>query len=96
MIKITGVKKAVGTFRRANEDGYFSPSYGELMLDRSTGEVWTDTFYSLGHNEYKVYHDPAIINLGHEIAMTSEFPVEINMKIVKETAEKLCTRYEKK
>lgn len=90
-MKITGIKKAVGTFRRANEDGYFSPSYGKLMLDRSTGEVWTDTFYSLGRNEWKEYHDPAIINLGEII--TCAYEKAVNMQTVKETAEKLCNEY---
>lgn len=52
MIKIKGVKKAVGDYKRTNAEGWFSPRYGYLMLDRSTGEVWTDEFYSLGHNEW--------------------------------------------
>lgn len=90
-MKITGIKKAVGTFNRANADGYYSNSYGYLMLDRSTGEVWTDTFYSLGHNEWKKYHDPAIINLGEII--TCVYGESVNMKTVKETAEKLCDEY---
>lgn len=90
-MKITGIKKAVGTFNRANVDGYYSNFYGYLMLDRSTGEVWTDTFYSLGRNEWEKYHDPAIINLGEIITCFYEKPV--NMKTVKETAEKLCDEY---
>lgn len=62
-MKIKGIKKAVGDFNKLNAGGYYDPRYGILMLDRNSGEVWTDEFYSLGHNSFKVYHDEAIINL---------------------------------
>lgn len=52
-MKITGLKKAVGEYQRANKEGYYSPKYGYLMFDKATGELWTDEFYSLGHNEWK-------------------------------------------
>lgn len=47
-MKITGLKKAVGEYQRANKEGYYSPKYGYLMFDKATGELWTDEFYSLG------------------------------------------------
>ena len=34
-MKITGVKKAVGTYKRANSGGYYRSSYGALMVDMS-------------------------------------------------------------
>lgn len=67
-MKLKGLKKAIGDFQRANAGGYCSATYGELMLDTATGDIWTDWFNSLGHNSWKEYHDEAIINLGKEMA----------------------------
>ena len=80
-MKIKGIKKAVGEYQRANSEGYYSPRYGKLMFDTETGEVWTDEFYSLGHNEWKEYHSAAVINLGGRMA---EEEIDVNMKTVKE------------
>lgn len=91
MIKIKGVKKAVGDYKRANAEGWFSPRYGYLMLDRSTGEVWTDEFYSLGHNEWNQYHDSAIINLGTKMFEMGIY--DVTMATVKQAAMKLCKKY---
>ena len=85
---VTGVKKAVGDFKRFNRGGDYSPEYGFLMLDRETGEVWTDYFYNLGHNNWKEYEKSSIINLG---AMMQEQKIEINMKNVKDFAKGLLT-----
>lgn len=93
MKEIKGIKKAVGDYLRANKGGWYDPEYGRLMLDRGTGEVWCDHFYCLGHNEWKIYHDNAIINLGARIM---EYGEKVSMKTVKEYAEKLCERYERK
>lgn len=79
-MKITGLKKAVGEYQRANKEGYYSPKYGYLMFDKATGELWTDEFYSLGHNEWKQYQSNSIINLGR---IMTENNIEINMKNVK-------------
>lgn len=90
MLKIRGVKKAVGEYNRANAGGCYSPRYGYLMLDRSTGEVWTDEFYSLGHTSWINYHDSAIINLG------SKIDDKITMTTVRRVAEKYCAEYARK
>ena len=82
---IKGLKKAVGDFQRANAEGYYSPRYGYLMFDKEDGSLWTDEFYSLGHNEWKEYHSETIVNLGR---MMSEREIEVNMKNVKEFIEK--------
>ena len=92
-IKVTGLKKSVGDYQRANSDGYYSPRYGRLMLDRSTGELWTDEFYSLGHNEWIEYHDDAIINLISYISDDIQDSVDVNMAIVKKYAEKAINEY---
>lgn len=89
-MKIKGIKKAVGEYKRANAGGYYSPRYGRLMLDRETGEVWTDEFYSLGHNEWKRYHSNAVVNLGNYIGNDDK---DINMVTVREYAEKLVAEY---
>lgn len=78
-MKFTGLKKAVGEYNRANEGGIYSPRYGYLMYDMQTGEIWTDEFYSLGHNEWKEYHSDSIINLG---AIMEREGVKISMKNV--------------
>lgn len=80
-MKIKGLKTAIGDYKRANKEGYYSPRYGYLMFDKEDGKIWTDEFYSLGHNEWKEYHSDTIVNLGQ---MMSERELEINMKTVKE------------
>lgn len=86
MKQLTGVKKAVGEYKRFNSNGYYSPEYGYIMLDKESGEIWTDYFYSIGHNSWKEYHSDSIVNLGF---MMQEQGIEINIKNVKEFAGKL-------
>lgn len=86
MTRIKGIKKAVGTFNRANAGGAYSPRYGVLMLDKEAGEVWTDEFYSMGRNSWKEYQDENIINLSGYMAQ-QEIPV--NMENVRTVAESL-------
>ena len=83
-MKIKGLKKAIGDYQRANAEGYYSPRYGELMFDKSTGELWTDEFYSLGHNEWKAYLSTTVIYLGRKM---KEYGIDINMKNVKDFIE---------
>ena len=80
-MKIKGLKKAVGDYQKANKDGYYNPKYGYLMFDKETGELWTDEFYSLGHNSWKEYRSDTIVNLGK---IMIENGIEINMKNVKD------------
>lgn len=80
-MKIKGLKKAVGDYQKANKGGYYSPKYGYLMFDKETGELWTDEFYSLGHNSWKEYRSNTIVNLGK---IMIENGIEINMKNVKD------------
>ena len=79
-MKINGLKKAIGEYKRANSEGYYSPRYGKLMYDTSTGEIWTDWFYSLGHNEWKVYRYESVIDLGRKMG---ERGINITMSNVK-------------
>ena len=80
-MKLKGLKKAIGDYRRANAGGMRSPRYGRLMLDIDTGEIWTDEFYDIGHNSWKEYHSNSIVNVGRELE-------EVNMKSVQEYVDK--------
>ena len=58
-IKITGIKKAIGDYRTwINADWRHTAN---IMLDKSSGEVWTDCF--LDCNEWNEYHSADIISL---------------------------------
>ncbi|MDE6724703.1 MAG: hypothetical protein K2J79_03770, partial [Ruminiclostridium sp.] len=87
MLKIKGIKKAVGDYKRANAEGWFSPRYGCLMLDMANGEVWTDGFYNFEHNDLNEYHDSAIINLGYKMAGMG---LVVTMENVKQAAAEVC------
>lgn len=89
-IIIKGIKGAVGEYKRANSGGWLSPWYGCMMLDREDGQVWTDTFYNLGHNEWKEYHSQSIICLSK---LMNEMGIEINMRNTREMAEQLCRKW---
>ena len=64
MLKLKGLNKAIGDYHRANSGGPYSARNGRLMLNKSTGEIWTDEFYSFNLNNWKEYHSKDIINLG--------------------------------
>lgn len=60
-MQIKGLKKAVGEYQRIQKLAKKDDSwYAHIMYDENTNEVWTDTFYSLGHNEWKEYHSRSI------------------------------------
>lgn len=59
-LKIKGLKKASGETRNY---GAYSGKYDEVFYDRTTGEVWTKFHYSLGENEWTVYHDENIVKV---------------------------------
>lgn len=77
--------KAVEEFNEANSCGPLDPMYGELMYDKSDGEIWCDVFVSSGHNEWKVYHSDTIFNLGR--AMAAEGIIDVTAQDVKEFIE---------
>ena len=89
-MKITGIKKAVGDYNRANKGGCYSPRYGRIMLDRATGEVWSDEFYCLGHGDFIAYHSESIVNLGNVIGNDNN---AVNMATVRRYAEAACAEY---
>ena len=83
---INGIKKAVGSYNRLNAGGYYSPHYGVMMLDRGTGEVWVDEFYSIGHNNWKEYQDRNIMNLSRYMEYRG---IPVTMANVRTVAESL-------
>ena len=84
-MKIHNLKKAIGDYKRFNEGGAYNPRYGFLMYEKSSGRLWTDEFYNLGHNAYIIYDDDDVINLG---LLMKEKDIEVNMKNTKEFIEK--------
>lgn len=88
-MKITGIKKAIGNFRKETPDGYRNV----LMLDRSTGEVWVDF---LPCSEERVYRNPAIVGMrGAMFNYYRGFDYDVNMKTVGEVARHLCDEWNK-
>lgn len=71
--------------------GAYSPRYAYIMLDRSSGKVWADEFYDLGHGSWVKYDDSAIVNLSR---IMGERDIEVNMTNVRDTAQQLISEYE--
>ncbi len=87
-MKITGIKKAVGTYKEWEDS---QSIYIDIMLDRQTGEVWASEVAS--STSYRVYGDPAIINLSELIKERHE---KICVKTVKKYADLLIESYNRK
>lgn len=58
-MKIKGLKKAVGEYKRWVNSGY--GRIADIMMDTSDGTIWCDAF--LSSNSWKVYHSEDIISL---------------------------------
>ena len=80
-MKMTGLKKAVGSYKKLNNGGAYSPHYGYLMYDKSTGELWTDEFYDYGQNNWINYNDDDVINIGK---LMTDVGINVNMQNVKQ------------
>lgn len=90
MNKIVGLKKCVGSYKRLNSKGRYSPHYGIIMFDLSSSEIWTDEFYSLGHRSWKEYTNRSIIPLFHFVNFAT---VDVNMYNVQNACEGLLLAY---
>lgn len=85
MLEITGAKKALADCKRWTNQCVFHCA--NIMLDRSTGEVWADCF--INENAWIEYHDSDIISLLGYIRMeTNEVLTE---ELLREYAEKACS-----
>ena len=94
-VEITGIEEAVKDYKEFNSGNGYDPHYGYMMLDRSTSEVWTDEFYDLGHNSWKHYDDPAIINLVRKMGEIDESLDPSSVEDVKKVAEIFCNEWAK-
>lgn len=74
-MKITGAKEALREFKEWLRCDWRHSA--NIMLDKSTGEVWTD--YFLDCNQYKIYHSESIISLSHFITMRTREPLTVEM-----------------
>lgn len=86
MMKIKGLKKAVGDYREYNGGGKYSTRYGILMYNKSTGELWTDEFYDFSHRSYIQYNDESIMCLCKAMADSG---LEVTMKNIKRYIEEM-------
>lgn len=82
-MKITGLKRAVGDYKRYFDVSKRSCFYAFLMFDTSTGALWCDSFCDITRKSRRKYKNPAIIDLGkvmdsHNIDMET-----LSMKQVK-------------
>lgn len=61
-LRMHGLRKVAGETKSLS--GPHSPEYLQLNYDRSTGDVWTDFFSSIGHNSWMEYRDENVLNCG--------------------------------
>ena len=79
--KITGIRKAITEYKNWLAIDYRHTA--NIMLDKSTGEVWTDIF--LDCNEWKEYHSDDIISLSDYVRLRTDRP--FTMQLLKEYTE---------
>ena len=77
-IKITGIKKAIGDYKNWLSIDWRHTA--NIMLDKSTGEVWTDCFIDC--NSWKEYHSEDVISLSDYIRLRTDKP--FTMQLLKE------------
>lgn len=94
-IKKTELRKAIRDYVNYNKGGYYDPHYGIMMIDREDGMIWTDEFYSLGHNEWKEYHSKSITSLSYELSMRDIEIINRNFDIIMEVANSLIDNWNK-
>lgn len=60
-LTIKGLRKTAGETKGLQ--GYYSGEYVQISYDMSTGDIYTDYHYSLGHNSWSEYHDSDIVTI---------------------------------
>lgn len=85
-IKITGIKKAIGEYK--SWIGQDWRRTANIMLDKSTGEVWTDCFIDC--NTWKEYYSKDIVSLSAYIRKDTE--EQFTMTILRKYAEMVITQ----
>ena len=79
--KNTGIRNAITEYKNWLTTDYRHTA--NIMLDKSTGEVWTDIFPDC--NEWKEYHSDDIISLSDYVRLRTDRP--FTMQLLKEYAE---------
>lgn len=64
----------------------------QIMIDKSTGEVWADCFHNEGQSEN--YHSDDIVSISSFIINWSAGFDEINLENIKDAAEKIMDGWE--
>ena len=82
-IRITGIKKAISDYK--NWLSIDNRHTANIMLDKSSGKVWTDCFIDC--NSFKIYHDSNIISLLDFITAREEEKKPLTMQLLKQYAE---------
>lgn len=82
-MQITGLKKAVGDYKRYFEASKHSCFYAFLMFNKDTGALWCDSFCDISRKSSRQYKDPAILNLGSFMESHNVDMDKISMKLVK-------------
>ena len=89
-MRITGLTKAIREYRKWLQG---HPRSAQIMLDRSTGKVWTDVHCN--SSDRCNYTDPAIICVSEEVGIDFDFSdAEIAQQINSEL-ECFCENFEK-
>lgn len=89
-MKIRGLKKAVRECRNWLEG---NPRSAQIMLDRSTGKVWTDVYCN--NSGRCNYTDPAIICVSEEVGIDFDYSNAEIAQQINGTLECFCDEYEK-
>lgn len=98
---ITGVKTAVGSYNRLNAGGRGRRLEGRIMLDRSSGRVWTDEYVRGTRGDY-VYPDEVITlsrcmeragYAGRHTYIDIDPDYMINMRTVRREAERIVAEW---
>lgn len=89
-MEIKGVKKATGDYNKINEGGYIRKLYGDLMLDRETGDLWVDEYASA--TSYKRYDASSIITLFPRHRPDADAD-KVTMAEVKAAAQRACDEW---
>ena len=89
-MEIKGIKKATGDYNKINEGGYIRRLYGDLMLDRETGDLWVDEYADV--NSYNRYDKSSIVVLFRRVRKDADAD-RVTMAEVKEAAQRACDEW---
>lgn len=89
-MRITGLTKAIREYRNWLQG---HPRSAQIMLDRSTGKVWTDV--QCNSSDRCIYTDPAVVCISDEIGIDLDFADDDIAEQINGELEHLCETFEK-